>query len=303
MLSSMILCAGRGSRLRPLSAWCPKPLVPIGDRPALALVLDRLDAAGLHRHVVNAYYRAPDLVAFAAGRTDLRISDEPELLGTAGGVEHAAALLGEGDVLVHNGDILVDLDFRALAAAHAARAPSGTLAVRVVGGAGAGNVGLDAKGEIVRLRRETVREGEVAGAEFSGVHVVAADLRKTLPKTGCLVGDVYLPALRRGARLVGFCFEGPFTDIGSVAAYHGANLAWLERQGIASWRDPSSTIADGVLLAASIVGRDAVIDGKGAVVRTVIWPGARATAPLEDVIVTPHGTVGLEAPEDPRLTA
>jgi mannose-1-phosphate guanylyltransferase len=289
----MILCAGLGSRLRPLSSWCTKALVPVGDRPALAHVLDKLAAAGLEQHVVNVHWRAPDLVAFAASRGGVQLSDEPELLGTAGGVEHAAGLLGQGDVLVHNGDILVDLDIAALLAAHAAASQGilATLAVRVVGGAGASNVGLDAAGEIVRLRRETVREGEVAGAEFSAVHVVGAELRSTLPKSGCLVGDVYLPALRKGARLAAFRFEGAFTDIGSLASYHAANLAWLRQTARTSWQHPSSTVAAGVTLDASIVGEGAVVEGSGAIVRSVIWPGARATAPLVDAIVTPHGSV------------
>jgi mannose-1-phosphate guanylyltransferase len=295
----MILCAGLGTRLRPLSSWCAKSLVPVGDRPALAHVLDRLDAAGLRRYVVNVHHRAPDLVAFAESRVGVRLSHEPELLGTAGGVEHAAELLGDGDVLVHNGDILVDLDVAALLASHAAASPGilATLAVRVVGGAGAGNVGLDAAGGIVRLRRETVREGEVAGADFSAVQVLGAEIRRTLPKSGCLVGDVYLPALRKGARLAAFRFDGAFTDIGSIATYHDANLAWLRQAGgqagRTSWQDPSATLGAAVLLDASIVGADAVIGGSGTVVRSVVWPGARATAPLTDVIVTPHGTVAV----------
>ena len=291
----MILCAGLGSRLRPLSSWCTKALVPVGDRAALAHVIDRLEAAGLGHHVVNAHWRAPDLVAFAASRGGVQLSGEPELLGTAGGLEHAAELLGQGDVLVHNGDILVDLDVAALLAAHAAASQGilATLAVRVVGDAGASNVGLDAAGEIVRLRRETVREGEVTGAEFSGVHVIGAELRLMLPKSGCLVGDVYLPALRRGTRLAAFRFEGDFTDIGSVASYHAANLAWLRRTARASWQHPSAKLAAGVTLDASIVGDGAVVEGSGAVVRSVIWSGARATAPLVDAIVTPHGTVSV----------
>ncbi len=267
--------------------------MPVGDRPALAHVLDRLEAAGLRQHVVNVHWRAPDLALFAASRRGVQLSDEPELLGTAGGVEHAGELLGRGDVLVHNGDILVDLDVAALLASHAAASQAilATLAVRVVGGPGASNVGLDAAGEIVRLRRETVREGEVLGAEFSGVHVLGAELRRTLPKSGCLVGDVYLPALRNGARLAAFRFEGAFTDIGSVASYHAANLAWLAQTTRTSWQHPSSTASAGVTFEASVVGERASVEGSGAVVRSVIWPGASARAPLHDAIVTPHGTV------------
>ena len=102
----MILCAGLGTRLRPLTDWCAKPLVPIGDRPALAHILDRLVGT---RAVVNAHHRAADIEAFARARSrDLLVSVEPDLLGTAGGIAHASPLLGSGDILVWNGDILAD---------------------------------------------------------------------------------------------------------------------------------------------------------------------------------------------------
>src|SRR5258706_15827748 len=104
--ATMILCAGLGSRLRPLSDWRAKPLVPVGDRPAVAHVLDRVRAAGAPRVVVNAHHRADDVRAFLP--RDIALSHEADLLGTAGGVAHAASLLGDGDVVVWNGDILAD---------------------------------------------------------------------------------------------------------------------------------------------------------------------------------------------------
>src|SRR5262245_40888659 len=119
----MVLCAGLGTRLKPLTDWCAKPLVPIGDRPALAHVLDRL--RGFSPLVANVHHRADEVAAFANGAGVL-VSREDDLLGTAGGVARASSLLGEGPVLVWNGDILADLDAEALVRAHAS---SATLAV------------------------------------------------------------------------------------------------------------------------------------------------------------------------------
>ncbi|MEO6574142.1 MAG: sugar phosphate nucleotidyltransferase, partial [Polyangiaceae bacterium] len=149
----MILCAGLGTRLRPLTDWCPKPLVPIGDRPALAHILDRLVGV---RCVVNAHHRGAELEAFARARSgEVLVSTEVDLLGTAGGVAFASPLLGAGDVLVWNGDILLDLDPNDLVRAHRSEA---TLVVRT-GPKGTGNVGTDDRGRIVRLRQETVSPG------------------------------------------------------------------------------------------------------------------------------------------------
>src|SRR5215472_12403699 len=86
VLPTMILCAGHGTRLKPLSDWCAKPLVPVGDAPALAHILACVRRAHAPRIVVNAHHRAEDIRAFSRAQGDLVVSDEPELLGTAGGV-------------------------------------------------------------------------------------------------------------------------------------------------------------------------------------------------------------------------
>src|SRR5271165_2715018 len=120
MLSAMVLAAGLGTRLRPITLHRAKPLVPVGDRPILGHVLDRLAAAGISRVVVNAHHRAHDVRAYAEMQESLLVSGEPQLLGTAGGLAHAGGLLGPGRVLVWNADILADVDVGALLGAHAA---------------------------------------------------------------------------------------------------------------------------------------------------------------------------------------
>ena len=285
----MILCAGKGTRLRPLTDWCAKPLVPIGDRPALAHILDRFVGA---RAVVNAHHRAADIEAFARDRSgDVLVSVEADLLGTAGGVAHASPLLGAGDVLVWNGDILVDLDPLALVRAHRGEA---TLVVRP-GPCGAGNVGTDASGRIVRLRQETTSPGEIQGGAYVGVHVLGESLRARLPSRGCLVGDLFLPALRRGATLTGFESERPFRDFGSPASYVHANLEWLRDRD--AWVSGEARVASSVTLHASIVGARAEVTGAGVLHTCVVWPDARVHAPIARTVVTPFGT--LEVFEKP----
>lgn len=283
--AAMILSAGLGTRLRPLTDELAKPMVPIGDRPAVAHVLERVRLVGNGRVVVNVHHRPNDLRAWAE-REGVLVSHEVELLGTAGGVERAAPLLGDGDVLVWNGDILSELDPRALLAAHAegeGSPPSATLAV-LSRARGEGNVGLDAAGGIVRLRSESFAD-EVAGGEFLGIHVVGALLRRALPEKGCLVGDVYLPALRRGERLKCFLTDASFVDVGTLERYLAANAAWLATRGLRSWAHPTALI--NAPIDGSIVGADAVIDAS--VVSCVVWPGARVQSACTGSVVTPHG--------------
>lgn len=282
-MNAMVLCAGLGTRLRPLTEWRAKPMVPVGDRPAVEHVFDRL--GGFARRVVNVHHRPEDVERWAREH-DVAVSREVDLLGTAGGVAHARALLGEGDVLVWNGDILCDLDARALAEAHAASGAEATLAI-VPRPRGEGNVGLAEDGRVVRLRKQAFAE-EARGGDFIGIHVVGAGLRAGLPASGCLVGDVYLPALARGARIAAHVPGVPFTDVGSIAEYVAANRAWLARRERPSWASPTSV--ESAPIDGSIVGAGARIDAP--VLRCIVWPGTHVREPMTDAIVTPHGVVG-----------
>jgi mannose-1-phosphate guanylyltransferase len=268
-----------------LTDLVPKALVPVGDRPALAHVLERLSTAGLGPIAVNGHHGLEKIEAFLAGYPAVALSRESELLGTAGGVAGAAPLLGAGELVVWNADILASIDAAALVAAHAAGSDRDATLVVQRRPKGSGNVGLDAAGRIVRLRGERVAE-EASGADFLGVHVIGEDLRKTLPNRGCLVGDTYIPAMRRGAKLHAFEFEGAFFEIGSVASYLDANLGWLATKGLAHWR-ADAIVEPGVTLAHTVLGARATARGRGVLERCVVWPGASVEAPLAGAVVVP----------------
>ena len=284
VLPAMVLAAGLGTRLRPLTDRCAKPLVPVGDRPALAHVLDRLRAAGASRIVVNAHHHADQLRAFVRGQGDLALSEEHDLLGTAGGIAHAGALLGGGDVLLWNADILAEVDLAALLGAHAEQKAEATLVVQPLD-RGQGSVGIDGGGNIVRLRQERFGQ-ETRGGQFLGVQVLGAALRARLPASGGLIEDLYVPALARGETLRAHLFHGPWHDIGTVASYLEANAAWLAARGIASWVGPGADVGRDVVLEGSIVGAGATVEGEGSVTGCVIWPAARGVAPMQGRVVS-----------------
>jgi mannose-1-phosphate guanylyltransferase len=282
--AAFILAAGLGTRLRPLTDRLPKPLVPIGDTPVLGHVVRRLRTAGFSKLVANAHHHA-EAVATLAASYGVQVVSEAHLLGTAGGLAGAAALLGEGDVLVHNGDILVGGDGSLEGLWHAHGGHTATLLV-VPAPRGAGNVGVDESGRVVRLRKESFGE-ETSGGEFTGVHVVGHALRRGLPKEGCLVGDVYLPHLRKhGAEGADIRVHSAtsFVDIGSMAGYLDANMAWLA--GRSSYVE-EAFVDPRVTLEGCVVLRGARVEGAGRLERVVVWPGATATAPLANTVVTP----------------
>jgi mannose-1-phosphate guanylyltransferase len=292
VFAAMVLGAGLGTRLRPITDRTAKTLVPVGDAPLIEHVLRRLEAAGAPRVVVNTHHRGAEVEAYLRSRGGAAVSPERDLLGTAGGLAHAAGLLGAGPVVVWNGDILADVDARALAGAYAlGPAAEALLVVRPLP-PGEGTVGLDEDGRVVRLRGETVRR-EVQGGDFAGIHVIGEGLRRELPARGCLVGDVYLPALRRGAILRSFRHDAPFYDVGSLAGYLQANLAWLAFRGARRWTAPGARVAPEVRLEQALVGDGCEVRGAGELRRCVVWPGAVATAPERDAAITRDGVVRL----------
>ncbi len=283
---AMVLAAGLGTRLRPLTDFLPKPLVPIGDRPMLAHVARRLRDAACERLVVNAHHHADKIAAFASTEKIEVSREDDDLLGTAGGLAHAVRLLGdEGDVLVHNGDVLVEMDLRELTRAHGARNAAATLAI-VRRARGEGNVGIDAHDRVVRLRKETFSSGEISGGDFTGVHVVSSRTRATLPEKGCMVGDVYMPLLRKNAGKMSdlYVYDArDFVDVGSIDGYLCANMTWLGDRASFVGRDAS--VSPRVVLDRVVVGANARVVGEGTLSRVVVWPDAIAHAPLANTVI------------------
>lgn len=286
MTKAMILAAGLGTRLRPLTFELPKPLLWVGDKPAVAHIAAHLVDAGLSEIVLNAHHLpeafSPEVLAQIPGR--IEVIYEPDILGTAGGIQNAAPLLGGGDVLIWNGDILAPLDVRALFAAHrgevtvaACPCPSGK-----------GTLGLDEAGRVVRLRGERFGQ-ERFEADFLGISVLGERFRETLPAPGCLVGDGFLPWLRGGGEVRAFVSDLTWDDIGSLESYLAANAKWLERSGKPFFVGEGALIEPGVDIAGSVIGARAKVRGQGWITGCVVWPGAEAKAPLDRAVVTARG--------------
>lgn len=126
----MVLAAGLGTRLRPLTYEITKPMVPVLDRPVMAHILDLLDRHEFDEVVANLHYFPDSIREHFGERVTYRY--EPELLGTAGGVRACAEFFGEDSFLVISGDALTDIDLTALAARHRATGGIATLAVKKV---------------------------------------------------------------------------------------------------------------------------------------------------------------------------
>ncbi len=295
MAQGVILAAGFGTRLLPLTSELPKPIVPVGDRPLLAHIAEACRAAGLSELVANVHHQHEKISDFISIYSlNIQVQPETGIRGTAGGVAGVRHLLGPGAALVWNGDILTEPPVRALLALSTSR-DAQVLAVspRPVG---EGTVGLDELGDVVRLRGRVFGR-EVSGGDYVGVMALGPGVLEALPERGCLFGDVALPHLARGGRVHTVPSLESWQDVGDLRAYVQANFQWLERRaaGAASssrgWVSLRATVAPSVLVEQSLIGEGASVGGRGTVRRVIAWPGAQVTAPLEDAVVLTSGRV------------
>jgi MurNAc alpha-1-phosphate uridylyltransferase len=230
----MVLAAGLGTRMRPLTDATAKPLLPLLGRALLDHALDRLAEAGVETAVVNAHWRAEKVAAHVAARTPpprLRLQLEPELLETGGGLRRALPLLGDAPFAVVNGDAFW-LDgptpaLRRLAAAFdPARMDALLLLVptaRVRGEVGRGDFFLDATG---RARRP--RPQEIAPYLFGGVQVAAPSLlAEDEPGARFSVNRSWTRAAERG-RLHGLVHDGAWFHLSTPPDLQRAERALRE---------------------------------------------------------------------------
>jgi mannose-1-phosphate guanylyltransferase len=294
-MRTMILCAGFGQRSRPLTDELPKPLLPVGDRPLLAHITRQLRAQGRLEAVVNTHW-LPDKIVSIHQDLDITLNliHEPVIRGVAGALAGARHLL-EAPVVVWSGDILLEdapLDALAARAAH-----SGQLCLAIAPARGAGTLGLDAQGRMVRVRGEA-HGVEVRAVDYVSLFAAGADALAEMPAHGDLFADYCLPKLRRGEPIDTCPIAGRWWDIGTPATYLQTNLDWLAQGANAvggSFVATSATVAPGVRLESSVVGADARVVGSGALERCVIWPGSTAVAPLSNAVVTPRGVVAASS--------
>lgn len=285
----MVLAAGLGTRLRPLTDERPKPLVPVGDRPLLHSLVEELLMNGAATVTVNAHYLSDEISnSLNYLGSKVHVIFEREIRGTAGGVFGARSYFPDQPLLVVNGDLVGRLPV-----AEMMDAPDPApfvLGVAAPQSGSKGTVGIGAEGQVVRLRA-AFQGDEVRAGDYIGVARLAPELVATLPEFGCLVGDVAIPKMLDGVRIGTVGLAGPYWDIGSLASYVEANSAWLARSGADAYRGEDAEVSPEVELGQAIVGDGAVVTGSGPLDRVIIWPGARATAPLTDAIVTRGGQV------------
>jgi NDP-sugar pyrophosphorylase family protein len=306
-MRAFIMAAGLGTRLSPITDHVPKPLVPVANRPALEYLLARLPDAGISEVAINLHHHGDAVrAAFGDGsRLGLRIhwSDEPELLGTAGGAGPVADFLREpGEpFLVLSGDGLHAIDLAALVRRHREAQAAGTLTVLEIDDPSRfGVCVLDEAGLITEFQEKPALADARSHWASCGVYCFEPQVLDRLPVGRFFdwARDVLPAMLADGDRLAAYRTEAYWSDIGTVADLLQANLDLVSGAlGLAAAAgidptaevDPSARIEGAVAIGpGASVAADVRITGPVA-----IGAGARvgAGAALRDAVVLPGGVV------------
>src|SRR5438105_4603507 len=237
-MRAMVLCAGFGTRLRPLTDKVPKPLVPLCGLPLLRYNFALLKNAGVEEIVVNTHHLGPLMEQGARELArelaiDLQLSrEEKQILGTGGGVRRAEKLLGNGTFFLLNGDMIFDLDLAAALAAHRKAAAVATMVLAPYPrGATYAAVEVDAEANVRRIAgRGAAAETAFVKMHFTGVHVLEPELLSRLPADGesDINRTAYVRLIHEGAKVHGFLQSGYWGDLGAPRSLLRANLDMLE---------------------------------------------------------------------------
>ena len=311
---ALVLAAGLGTRLRPLTFCRAKAAVPIAGTPLICRQLRALARAGIRDVVVNLHHR-PETVAGVVGdgaALDCRVrySWERTVLGSAGGPRHALPLLDDTFFIV-NADTLCTVDFAALLERHRASGALATLAVTVhpaphrYGGVLAGP-----DGRIARFAPAGSSTGSDAPWHFVGVQIVEAALFRTLPDAvpAASIGGLYDRLIAEGGPMAVHVVSGPFQDIGTPADYAATVQAIAAAEGRSPVPPgarpvihPSARVERSILWDDVTIGADCVVTG------CILADGVRlpARTVLDRRAVVPAGAAdaGESAPpaHEPRL--
>lgn len=230
-MKAMILAAGYGERMRPITDKIPKPLLSVNGKPILDYTLKLLKKNGIHEVVINIHHLPQMIVgAFGDGSSygiKINYSYEKEVLGTAGGIKAAEIFLKDETFLVINSDIIVNIDIKKVLEFHRKNSAITTMVLREdkeVERYGA--IEIDSDGRVRRFLGRPEYNGSLPLKRlmFTGIHIFEPDIFKEIPPDRyCgITEEIYPELMKRDAPVYGYEFNGYWIDIGTPERYERA---------------------------------------------------------------------------------
>ena len=286
-MKAMILAAGLGTRLRPLTFTRPKALMPVGNRPMIDRVIEYLKRCNIDELIVNAHHQKEQLVAHLDnGRPfglNIRVKVEPKILGTGGGIKNTEGFWDDKPFVVINGDILTDID---LARAYEAHQRAGNLVTLILHDCEPFNQIL------INERLDIMDIASKASPDrlaFTGIHIIEPKILSHIPKDRFYnIIDCYQKLIREGSPIRAYVSkEHYWRDVGTIESYFLANREVLQENTILS--GPGCRIHDSATLKEwAVIGNDTKLEEGVEIRRSVLWERVRVKKRVRviDSIVT-----------------
>jgi NDP-sugar pyrophosphorylase family protein len=307
-MRAMILSAGYGTRLWPLTEDRTKPAIPILGKPLVGYVAEYLARYGCDEIVVNLHHR-PESVRRALGdgsRFGVRLHyvEEPEILGTSGGIENARALLDGQTFVVINGKIITDIDLNAALETHRRTRALATLVVLPNASCERFSI-VNAKGGMLESFGGMPRAADFVGQDpplmFTGIQILEPAIFDYIPRGvfSHSTADVYPQAVAKGERVAIHVATGKWHELSTIQRYLEISLELLSQTGASITAGLDCEISAAVEVAEAILWDNVIVEEGARVSRAILADNVRipAGAIIEDAAVVCASLVkGKEPP-------
>ena len=293
----MVLAAGLGTRLKPITFEIPKPMVPVIDRPVMAHTVGLLERQGFDELIANLHYYPDTIKGYFGDRLEYRL--EEELLGTAGGVRNVAGFFGDDPVVVVSGDALTDIDLRKLVERHRSAGGIATLTVKKVADTREYGVVLhDSEGRITGFQEKPDPAEALSDLGNCGIYCFSPEIFDYFPDRDFAdwAQDVFPALLENDVPFYIHEIDEYWNDVGSLEELRAGTFDALEgRLGLAlgpgdpppevevidgpAWVGQGCEFGEGVRLMGRVVIGDRCRIGAGASLRdAIVFPGTDVPA-------------------------
>ena len=283
-MKAMVLAAGLGLRMRPLTLLKAKPALPVLNRPLLHWTLDLLAHHGVTEVVINLHHMPATVTAAvgdgrAFGMT-VAWSKERRILGTGGGPRRVRDFFGDAPFFLVNGDVLFDFDLTDLLRRHREAGARATLALVANPEPKRYSPIVTGAGGWVRALAGLPRPARGQPSLFTGIHVLDPSLLDRLPDGASdIVRDLYAPLVDEGEDILGVRTRGAWYDFGGPSLYLRSQLSMLSSgfRGLARGAliHPAARVHPRARVTRSVVGPGAVVEEGAEVVGSILWDRVR----------------------------
>lgn len=319
-MKAMVLAAGFGTRLQPLTRVLPKPMFPVLGRPLLSHTFDLLRSANISEVVVNIHHLPEHIVDYFENEKppdlDLHFSREEKILGTAGGIKKVQSFLENGPFILINSDIVTDIDLNRVIEFHKKNKSKLTLVVRQddspepydpIEICEDGRIAHFVGASSMNLPDHTTR------VMFTGIQIMEPEIFERIP-TGQFCGtteDVFPEMVADGVPIFGYLYDGYWKDMGDRESYLQVNADALDRKvrlkGISSHESNGPLIVPPVLIGRNcriagdskigprtVIGSNCVIKNGAVIENSVLWEGVTigAGTTVKQSVIASNTTVG-----------